>query len=80
MAVCGGKAMGAFGKRLACADGKRRFPGLREVSIACVSIPQAFPAFQKLERRDPVQRDFGSFFGLEERTTMRFIFKKYKKT
>jgi hypothetical protein len=63
--VCDGKAMRAFGKRRASVDGKRRFPGLREESIACVSIPQAF---------------FGSFFGLKERTTMRFTFTNYEIT
>ena len=35
--------------------------------IVCVSIPQAFPAFPNYERRDPVHRDFGSFFGSKER-------------
>ena len=36
--------------------------------LACVSIPQAFPAFPNYERRDPVHRDVGSFFGLKVRT------------
>jgi hypothetical protein len=57
--------MRAFGKRPECAGGKWRFPGLREDSIACVSIPQAF---------------FGSFFGLKERTVTRFIFTNYEIT